>query len=284
MFPKLLELDEEIQSRLSKNNFMLLDTKNSEEIFVLGRPYADMPEDLYIPPNALKVFLEAFSGPLDLLLYLIKKENIDILDIPIAKITAQYVEYIELMQQMQLELAAEYLVMAAMLAEIKSRLLLPRPAEVLQEEEDPRAELVRRLREYERFKKAGEDLDFLPRIERDIFTTDIILPEIKHERQLPKILLQDLLTALNNILQRAAMHNQHLVKMESLSVRERMTQVLDKLRLNNFVNFSDLFKVEEGKLGVVVTFIAILELLKQSIVDIVQTEDFGEIHIKYVNS
>lgn len=255
----------------------------NDDVLVLGQPLANLPEDLYIPPNALKVFLETFSGPLDLLLYLIKKENIDILDIPIAKITAQYVEYIELMQQLQLELAAEYLVMAAMLAEIKSRLLLPRPNEILNDEEDPRAELVRRLKEYERFKKAAEDLDFLPRLDRDIFDTEVILPEIKRERVLPKILLQDLLSALKNVLQRTAMYNNHQVKMENLSVRERMTQVLDKLNLKKFVNFAELFNVAEGKIGVVVTFIAILELLKQSIVDVVQSEAFGQIHVKIAN-
>lgn len=259
---------------------MILNTQNSDDVLVLGQPFGNLPDDLYIPPNALKVFLETFSGPLDLLLYLIRKDNIDILDIPIAKITAQYIEYIELMQQLHLDLAAEYLVMAAMLAEIKSRLLLPKPPEILNEEEDPRAELVRRLQEYERFKKAAEDLNLMPRLERDIFTTDVVVPELKQERKLPNLAMQDLFTALQNILQRAAMHNNHLVKMESLSVRERMTQVLDKLRVQKFINFADLFNVTEGKVGVVVTFIAILELLKQSIVDIVQNEAFGNIHIK----
>ena len=258
--------------------------EESDERFfaqVLGEPFTSFPEDLYIPPNALKVFLETFSGPLDLLLYLIKKQNIDILDIPVAKITEQYMEYIDLMQQLQLELAAEYLLMAAMLAEIKSKLLLPRPdADALNGEEDPRAELVRRLQEYERYKKAAMDLDALPRLERDIFRVQADTPEKQVIRPLPKLELQDLLFAFKNIIQRAAMYNHHKISFESLSVRERMTDVLAKLDGKNFVDFADLFVVREGKLGVVVTFIAMLELLRQSIIEIVQSESFGVIHLR----
>jgi segregation and condensation protein A len=248
---------------------------------VLGEPFTVFPEDLYIPPNALKVFLETFSGPLDLLLYLIKKQNIDILDIPVAKITEQYMEYIDLMQQLQLELAAEYLLMAAMLAEIKSKLLLPRSdADALSGEDDPRAELVRRLQEYERYKKAAMDLDALPRLERDIFRVQTDTLEKQVVRPLPKLELQDLLFAFKNIIQRAAMYNHHKISFESLSVRERMTNVLAKLGKKKFIDFADLFEVKEGKLGVVVTFIAMLELLRQATIEIVQSEPFGNIYLR----
>jgi segregation and condensation protein A len=250
---------------------------------VFGEPFTDMPKDLYIPPNALEVILEAFSGPLDLLLYLIKKENIDILDIPIAKVTEQYMEYVDLMKQVHLELAAEYLVMAAMLAEIKSRMLLPRPAAANGEEEDPRAELVRRLREYERFKKAAEDLDVLPRVDRDLFLISADVPEIKHERKLPQIQLQELVVVFQDVLQRSSMYAHHLVKHSALSVRERMSQILQKMQSEQFISFINLFDLKEGRQGVVVTFIAILELIRQSIIDMVQTEPFAPIYLKTMN-
>lgn len=251
---------------------------------VSGSEVTEMPQDLYIPPQALRIFLEAFTGPLDLLLYLIKKQDLNILDIPIAKITSQYMEYINLMDQLQLELAAEYLLMAAVLAEIKSRLLLPRPA-VLEDEgdNDPRADLVRRLQEYERFKKAAEDIDLLPRLERDIFTASIDVPEIEKKRELPPIVLQDLLFALRAVLDRASMYKKHQIKLESLSIRERMSTILSRLQTwSGFANFADFFYVKEGKMGVVVTFIAILELLKQSAVELVQGDEFGKIYLKLV--
>lgn len=252
---------------------------------VMGEPLHHPPKDLYIPPYALEVFLERFTGPLDLLLYLIKKENIDILDIPIAQITVQYMEYVEMMKQLHLELAVEYLVMAAMLAEIKSKMLLPRPAKNEREEEDPRAELIRRLREYERYKKAAEDVNILPRMHRELFPVAIELHEIKQQpRPLPKLQLQDLLIAFKDVMARASMYMHHHIRRESLSVRERMTQVLSSLQTQKFVSFEKMFNIEEGRLGVVVTLMAILELLRQNLLDIVQAdvETYGSIYLKIV--
>lgn len=250
---------------------------------VLGKLLPDLPADLYIPPNALEVVLEAFSGPLDLLLYLIKKENINILDIPVAQVTAQYMEYVELMQHLHLELAAEYLVMAAMLAEIKSKLLLPRPANI-ECEDDPRVELVRRLREYEQFKKAAQDLESLPRMQREIFPIAVVLPETSATttRVLPRLELQELLAAFREVMSRASMYLHHRVNREGLSIRERMTQILSTLQAAHFTSFERMFKVEEGRLGVVVTFVAILELLHQNLIEIVQTETYGSIYLKTV--
>ena len=263
---------------------MITETENLDtntQSTVLGQPVNQLPQDLYIPPNALRVFLDAFTGPLDLLLYLIKKQNIDILDIPIAKITAQYMEYIEFMTSLELELAGEYLVMASMLAEIKSRLLLPKPPSVDEgEENDPRAELVKRLQEYERFKQAAVQIDQLPRVERDIFAASVDIPEIQKVESLPTMDLEALLLAFKNVLNRALLNRHHKIKIENLSVRERMSHVLSRLQNHNFANFHDLFTIDEGKLGVVVSFIAILELLKQEIIEIVQAEYYGEIHLK----
>lgn len=251
---------------------------------VLGQPYNELPKDLYIPPNALEVILESFTGPLDLLLYLIKKENIDILNIPITQITVQYMEYVELMRNVHLELAAEYLLMAAMLAEIKSKMLLPRPVNTEDgEEEDPRAELVKRLREYERFKKAAQDIDEIPRMEREIFSVDVLMPKVKKvPRELPKLEMEALIKAFQTVMQRSSMFIHHHVKRESLSVRERMTMVLSSLQESKFVVFENLFKIEEGKLGVVVTFMAILELVRQNTIDIVQSEHYGSIYLKAI--
>ena len=251
---------------------------------VQGEPWSTLPKDLYIPPDALEVFLDAFEGPLDLLLYLIKRQNLDILDIPIAEITSQYVEYIELMQELRLELAAEYLVMAAMLAEIKSRMLLPRQEEQDDEEVDPRAELIRRLQEYERYKQAAEDIDQLPRLGRDLFQTVVEVPDKRFERRPPDVDLKEILLALKDVLHRADMFSHHRIESETLSVRERMSLVLEAINSESFVEFSQLFKVEEGRLGVVVTFLAILELIKGALVEMVQAEAFGPIHIKAANS
>jgi segregation and condensation protein A len=251
---------------------------------VQGEPWSTLPKDLYIPPDALEVFLDAFEGPLDLLLYLIKRQNLDILDIPIAEITSQYVEYIELMQELRLELAAEYLVMAAMLAEIKSRMLLPRQEEQDDEEADPRAELIRRLQEYERYKQAAEDIDQLPRLGRDLFQTVVEVPDKRFERRPPDVDLKEILLALKDVLHRADMFSHHRIESETLSVRERMSLVLEAINSESFIEFSQLFKVEEGRLGVVVTFLAILELIKGALVDMVQAEAFGPIHIKAANS
>jgi segregation and condensation protein A len=246
---------------------------------VQGAPVTQIPHDLYIPPDALEVFLEAFEGPLDLLLYLIKRQNLDILDIPISEITAQYMRYIELMEVMQLELAGEYLVMGAVLAEIKSRMLLPRPAGE-EDEEDPRAELVRRLQEYERYKQAAEDIDAMPRYERDIFAAVIDFNERKATRKLPDVAMEELLHAFADVLARADMFTHHMIQREALSVRERMTMILDRIRGDKFVEFKDLFKVEEGRAGVIVALLAILELLKEALIDMVQNDAGGPIYIK----
>ena len=246
---------------------------------VQGEPLTVLPKDLYIPPEALEVFLDAFEGPLDLLLYLIKRQNIDILNIPVAEITNQYVNYINMMDSLQLEIAAEYLVMAAMLAEIKSRLLLPRAVEE-SEEGDPRAELIRRLQDYERFRQAAEDIDAMPRVERDIHLVETELPELERRVALPDVSMQDLLMAMNEVLQRSDMFSHHHIQREPLSVRERMIRVLDKLRSDGVTDFRDLFTAEEGRLGVVVSFLAILELIKESLIDLVQAEAFAPIYIQ----
>lgn len=246
---------------------------------VAGQHITELPKDLYIPPEALEVILEAFEGPLDLLLYLIKKQNLDILEINVAEITHQYMAYIELMKTLELELAAEYLVMAAMLMEIKSRMLLPRQ-KVQEEEDDPRADLIRRLQEYERFKKAAEELDSLPRVERDIFVASAREPDRRLTKPQPAVALRDVLLALSEVIKRAEMFESHKVQFEPLSTRERMTKVLEGLRGRQFVPFISFFTVQEGKRGVVVTFLAIMELIKEGLIEIVQSETFGPIHVK----
>lgn len=248
---------------------------------VQGQAVTLMPKDLYIPPDAMEVFLEAFEGPLDLLLYLIKKQNLDVLDIPVAEVTRQYMEYVDLMKEVSLELAAEYLVMAAILAEIKSRMLLPRSAMENGDEEDPRAELVRRLQEYERFKKAAEDLDKLPRHQRDTFTANAVVNDALFvKKSEPKVSLQEILLALADVLKRAELTASHQIQMETLSVRDRMTRILSELQDKEFIEFSSVFTRTEGRLGVVVTFLAMLELLKDHVIEFVQTQAFGPIHLK----
>ncbi|MCD4863666.1 segregation and condensation protein A [Pseudomonas sp. PLB05] len=228
----------------------------------------------------MEVFLEAFEGPLDLLLYLIRKQNINILDIPVAEITRQYMSYVELMKAVQLELAAEYLLMAAMLAEIKSRMLLPRAEGLEAEEEDPRAELIRRLQEYERFKKAAEELDDLPREGRNFVVPTLPAPEARARKLLPEVELGELLLAMGEVLRRADLFESHQVSREVLSTRERMSQVLERLKDGAFVPFVALFTLDEGRLGVVVTFMAILELVKEALVELVQNEPFSPIHVR----
>ena len=249
-----------------------------------GEPVTTLPQDLYIPPFALKIFLEAFEGPLDLLLYLIRRQNIDILDIPVAEITKQYVQYIELMSDMQLELAGEYLVMAAMLAEIKSRMLLPRPAPEEEDEEDPRAELIRRLQEYERFKKAAQDISDLPRLERDVFVATADAPERKVVTKMPDVTMKELLLAFHDVLKRAEMFSNLHLQREPLSVRQRMSEILTRIKAGQFTVFADLFDAEEGRMGVAVTFIAILELLKETVIEVVQSEEYGPLHIRAASS
>ena len=264
------------------------DDQHSEGPFAVvhGSPMTQLPLDLYIPPGALEVILEAFEGPLDLLLYLIKRQNLDILDIKVSEITGQYMEYIELMEEMRLEVAAEYLLMAAMLAEIKSRMLLPRQTEGEDEEDDPRAELVRRLQEYERFKRAAIDIDNLERLNRNFWVAIADVPVKEKSRPLPDIELQDLLIELSRVLKRVGNFSSHHVVLEPLSTRERMSNILDALTNSevHFVSFSELFRVEEGRSGVIVTFIALMELIKESLLEIVQSGPFAPIYVKAHNA
>jgi segregation and condensation protein A len=251
---------------------------------VEGQAISEMPRDLYIPPQALEVFLEAFEGPLDMLLYLIRRQNLDILDIPIAEITRQYMRYIELMQVLQLELAGEYLLMAATLAEVKSRMLLPRiGTDDAADEADPRAELVRRLQEYERFKRAAEGIDRMPRLERETWVATAELVDRKVVRIPPQVTLQEMLIAFQDVLSRSDMFAHHHVQREPLSVRQRMTDILASLTSNAFVDFSRLFTAEEGRRGVTVTFVAILELLREGLIEIVQSEAYAPLHVRLGN-
>jgi segregation and condensation protein A len=247
---------------------------------VLGEPYATLPDDLYIPPDALEVILDAFEGPLDLLLYLIRKQNLDILHIPIAQITHQYLGYIEMMSHLRLELAAEYLVMAALLAEIKSRMLLPRPPESEAEEDDPRAFLIRKLQEYEAIKKVAEELDLLPRNERDTFEVTVDVSTLTLNPVLPDVQLKEILLAFQDVLKRVEQLSHHQITKEPLSVRERMAAILEKLNRSDSLSFSALFTGSEGKNGVVVAFLAILELSKEGIIDIFQSEPYAGISIR----
>lgn len=249
-------------------------------VLVGGQPYNELPEDLYIPPDALRVFLEAFEGPLDLLLYLIRRQNLDILNIPVAPITRQYVSYIEMMDQLRLELVAEYLVMAALLAEIKSRMLLPRQPESEEEEDDPRAFLIRKLQEYEAIKKVAEQLDQLPRDERDTFAATVDTATVSVQQPLPDVQLRELLLAFQDVLKRAEQLSHHHITKEPLSVRERMAAILEKLNRTDQLAFAACFTGSEGKNGVVVAFLAILELSKERIIDILQSEPYGGIHIR----
>jgi len=251
---------------------------------IRGEAVTHLPEDLYIPPDALEVILEAFTGPLDLLLYLIRRQNLDILDIPIASITRQYVEYIQLMRDMRLELAAEYLVMAAILAEIKSRMLLPRPQnDDDSEEEDPRAELIRRLQQYERFKQAAEDLDHLPQVDRDIYLSHVDASDMKPQQSLPELDMRELLLALAEVTRRADLFTHHRIQGEALSVRERMGNILELLRDNRQHRFESLFTVSEGRRGVVVSFMALLELLKEHLIGVLQQAPGQQIYLRAAN-
>jgi len=247
---------------------------------VLGQPVLQIPQDLYIPPDALEVILDAFEGPLDLLLYLIRRQNLDILDIPVAEITRQYVDYIQAMHEMRFELAAEYLVMAAILAEIKSRMLLPRPPSVEGLEEDPRADLVRRLQEYERFKQAAEDIDGLPRQDRDTTPVSAFVPDRAVVKLPPPVDLREMLLALHDVLKRAELFTQHAIKRDALSVRQRMGELLERMADGAFHRFESLFEAREGRLGVVVTFLGLLTLAKEQLVEIVQEAPLAPIYVK----
>jgi len=246
---------------------------------VYGEPVIELPVDLYIPPDALEVVLEAFEGPLDLLLYLIRRENLNILDIPMAPLTRQYLEYVEAMRAKNLELAAEYLVMAAMLMEIKSRLLLPRPPAAEATEEDPRAELVRRLLEYEQMKKAAQSLDALPQAGRDVVAVSVWIERTVAER-LPMVNPQDLAEAWRTLLYRARLSRHHHISREELSVREHMSGILRALRERRVLEFSELFQPERGVAVLVVTFLALLELARELLVEITQSECFAPIYVK----
>ncbi|MGA7965738.1 MAG: ScpA family protein [Gammaproteobacteria bacterium] len=247
---------------------------------VQGEPFTRLPQDLYIPPDALEVILEAFEGPLDLLLYLIRRQNLDILNIPIAEITRQYMSYIELMHELRLDLVGEYLVMAAMLAEIKSRMLLPRPEEGGEgEEEDPRAELVRRLQEYERYKQAAEDIDALPREGRDRFAARARLAERRVIRVAPEVSFESLVTSFSSVMRRVALYTQHRISLEPISIRQRMSDLLSHLREGTYVAFTKLLNKDEGREGVVVSFLALLELVRTGFAAITQAGLFSPIHI-----
>lgn len=248
--------------------------------WVAGEEIQQLPKDLYIPPDALEVFLETFEGPLDLLLYLIRRQNLDILQVKVSVITAQYMSYIELMQALELELAAEYLLMAAMLAEIKSRMLLPRPEE-FDDEDDPRTELIRRLQEYEQIKIAAEDLNAVPRVERDVFIGAASKPKLVREHGEPNVDIREVLLSLAQVLSRAEMFTKHEIKFEALSVRDRMGDILSQVsQRDGFIGYNELLRAEEGRLGVVVTFLAIMELIRESLVDFVQAEPFAPIHVR----
>jgi len=247
---------------------------------VHGEAVTELPQDLYIPPQALEVFLEAFEGPLDLLLYLIRRQNLDVLNIPIFEITRQYVKYIELMSDLQLDLVGEYLLMAAMLAEIKSRMLLPRLETEEENEEDPRAELVRRLLEYERYKKAADGIMEMPRMERDTFQTSAEPMERKVVQKLPDLQLNELLVAFKDVLARAEMLAHHHIQAEALSVRQRMSEVLERIRSSEFTEFTSLFDPAEGRMGVTVTFLSLLELLKEGLIELAQGDPYSPIHIR----
>ncbi len=248
--------------------------------FIAGEPITEIPKDLYIPPDALEVFLEAFEGPLDLLLYLIKRQNINILEIQIAEITNQYMAYVELMEASQFELAAEYLVMAAMLAEIKSRILLPRHEDEEAEEDDPRMQLIRRLQEYERYKEAAQNINELSRMDRNYYLAAAALPVMERIKPDPDVDLQDLLMCLSRVLRRADMFEHHHIQRETLSTREKMSEILIRISEREFVPLVSLLVREEGRLGIVVTFLAVMELMKDSLIELVQVDPFGPIHLK----
>ena len=247
---------------------------------VNGSPLTQLPEDLYIPPEALEVVLESFEGPLDLLLYLIRRQNLDILHIPIVEITRQYIDYIDMMQELKMELAAEYLLMAAILAEIKSRLLLPKPQSAEEEEADPRADLIRRLQEYERFKKAAEQIDTLPRWERDIFPVEVDNSTIQIRKVYPEVDLKEVLLAFQSVLQRADRTVHHQIRREALSVRERMSSILARLLDSSGLDFLQLFDAHEGRQGAVVSLLAILELAKENLIEIIQDEPLAAIWVR----
>ena len=260
----------------------IVETESDDRVvaIVRGQVVEQLPDDLYIPPDALEVVLEAFEGPLDLLLYLIRRQNLDVLEIRVAEITHQYMQYIELMSVLQLELAGEYLVMAAMLAEIKSRMLLPRESDVDEDETDPRAELIRRLQEYEVFKEAAANIDAMPRIERDVHVAKVEKPELVRAQSDPGVVFRELAIALAEVLNLVELYKRHSITVEPLSVRERMSKILDQIAgVSGYLNFPELFELEEGRKGVIVTFLALLELMREGLVDVSQNEPYSPIYV-----
>ena len=253
--------------------------ENNFDMTLNGKEITDIPEDLFIPPDALRVILEQFEGPLDLLLYLIKKQNIDIIDIPILPITTQYVNYINMMQQMQFELASDYLVMASTLAEIKSKMLVPNDIEE-EDEEDPRANLIKRLMEYQKYKDLSEKLDVIPRRNRDTFVISGIMTNFNKTDNLPRLKLDQLEAAFQDVLKRAEIYASHTIESETLSVRERMSSILININKNGTIKFTECFTYSEGRMGAIVTFLAILEMVKESLIDIIQNEDFSIIYLQ----
>ena len=277
-----VEIDSQAPAQATVPNHLNQARQHDRETiaWVAGESVKQLPTDLYIPPEALEVFLDTFEGPLDLLLYLIRRQNLNILDVKVAVITAQYMEYIDLMQALELELAGEYLLMAAMLAEIKSRMLLPRP-EAEDEEDDPRAELIRRLQEYEQIKTGAERLDDLPRVERELFIAAANKPELVRQHADPDVDFREVLLAMAHVLRRAEMFTEHEIQLEPLSVRERMGNILNRVkRSSDFVPFQELFTAAEGRLGVVVTFLAVMELVRESLLEFQQSEAFAPIHVR----
>lgn len=273
----------EMASPVGSDELPLAPVETPEQLAAVARLYGEpmlaLPTDLYIPPDALEVILDAFEGPLDLLLYLIRKSNINILDIPMAPLTAQYLEYVEAMRTHNLELAAEYLLMAAMLLEIKSRMLLPRPPKAVEEEEDPRAELVRRLLDYEQMKLAAAKLDAIPRVERDFEWVGVFVAEKVIER-LPEVSLHDLQLAWLRIVRQARLTQHHQIQKEALSVREHMSRILRSLQGGSYVVFDTLFDPAEGAPHLVVSFLAVLELVKEKLVHVTQNTAFAPIYVK----
>ena len=258
------------------------DFLESMKAIVMGEVISQVPKDLFIPPDALQVVLEAFEGPLDLLLYLIRKQNLDIANIPVAEITVQYMTYVEMMRQADLDLAAEYLVMAATLAEIKSRILLPKPKSIEEDEEDPRLALVKQLQQYERFREAANELEDRPRVDRDVFVAEVASDDPNPPQVLPKVTLQQLTRAFQSVLERSHVNQLHQVTKEVMSMRERMTDILKNLNdsKTDYIRFEDLFTQGEGRMGLVVTFIALLELWRDDMLTVIQNEAFSAIHIK----
>ena len=258
---------------------MIQTNSDQLEVKINGSVITDIPDDLFIPPDALRVILEKFEGPLDLLLYLIKKQNIDIVDIPILPITNQYVEYINMMQELEFELASDYLVMAATLAEIKSRMLVPNEIED-EEEDDPRANLIKRLLEYQKYKDLSVKIDEVPSLNRDTFVISGILANFKRKETMPTIKMSQLQEAFHEVLKRAEINASHNIQTETLSVRERMSKILDEINKQETISFIDCFDFNEGKMGAIVTFLAILEMVKENLIDIIQNEDFSMIYLQ----